>query len=312
MTLEQLRIFVAVAEALHVTRAARQLKLTQSAASAAVAALETRHGVPLFHRVGRRIELTEAGRLFLGEAKAVLARAAAAERVLVEHAGLKRGSLAIHASQTIANYWLPPLLHRYRRRHPEIAIRLVIGNTRQVADAVLEGAADLGFVEGPVDEPALADRELAGDTLALVVGADHPWAKLRRLEPDRLPETDWVLREPGSGTRAEFDAALRPFGLGVDRLRVVLELPSNEAVRAAVEDGAGATAISRLVIEAGLRSGSLRVLRFPFPSRPFHALWHRERYRSRAMEAFVAMLPEGSRAGRSAPRLGRPDALRSP
>src|ERR1700741_461652 len=91
MTLEQLRIFVAVAERQHVTRAAEALNLTQSSASAAVAALESRHGTRLFHRVGRGIELTEAGRLFLGEAKAVLARAEAAELALAELGGLKRG-----------------------------------------------------------------------------------------------------------------------------------------------------------------------------------------------------------------------------
>jgi len=81
MTLEQLRIFVAVADSLHVTRAAQSLNITQSAASASIAALETRHGMRLFHRIGRRIELTEAGRSFLPEAKAVLARAASTRQI---------------------------------------------------------------------------------------------------------------------------------------------------------------------------------------------------------------------------------------
>ncbi|MBN9270304.1 MAG: LysR family transcriptional regulator, partial [Mesorhizobium sp.] len=93
MTLEQLRIFVAVAEQEHLTRAARDLSLTQSATSAAIAALEARHATRFFNRVGRRIELNETGRLFLAEARAVLARAASAEAVLADLAGLKRGSL---------------------------------------------------------------------------------------------------------------------------------------------------------------------------------------------------------------------------
>ena len=107
MTLEQLRVFVAVAERQHVTRAARALNLVQSAVSAAVAGLEKRHGIKLFHRVGRGVELTEAGTCFLVEARAVLARAAAAETVLDEFGGLQRGSLFVQASQTIASYWLP-------------------------------------------------------------------------------------------------------------------------------------------------------------------------------------------------------------
>jgi DNA-binding transcriptional LysR family regulator len=146
MTLEQLRVFVAVAERQHVTRAAEALNLAQSAASAAVATLEARHGTKLFHRVGRGIELTEAGGLFLIEARAVLARAAAAELVLSDLGGLKRGTLAVHASQTIASYWLPRHLVAFRRAHPGIDIRLAIGNTAQVAAAVHQGAADIGFI----------------------------------------------------------------------------------------------------------------------------------------------------------------------
>ncbi len=101
MTLDQLRVFVAVAEREHVTKAAKALNLTQSATSAAIAALEERHDVRLFDRVGRRIELTEAGRLFLPEARAVLARAEDAGIALAELAGLKRGRLRIVASQTV-------------------------------------------------------------------------------------------------------------------------------------------------------------------------------------------------------------------
>src|SRR5260370_23212174 len=108
MTLEQLRVFVAVAERQHVTRAAEALNLAQSATSAAIAALESRHGAKLFHRVGRGIELTEAGALFLVEARAVLARAESAELILSELCGLKRGTPSIHASQTISHYLLPP------------------------------------------------------------------------------------------------------------------------------------------------------------------------------------------------------------
>jgi DNA-binding MarR family transcriptional regulator len=113
MTLEQLRVFVAVAERQHVTEAARTLNLAQSAASHAIAALEARHDTKLFDRVGRRIELTEAGRVFLAEARAVLARAEAAELALSEFGALKRGTLLIQASQTVADYWLPRHLSRF-------------------------------------------------------------------------------------------------------------------------------------------------------------------------------------------------------
>ena len=213
MTLEQLRVFVAVAERQHVTRAAASLNLAQSAASAAIAALEAEHGTKLFHRIGRGIELTEAGALFLVEARAVLARAEAAELVLAELGGLKRGTLAVQASQTIASYWLPRYLVAYRRQHPGIDIRLAIGNTAQVAAAVQGGVADIGFIEGAIDDPTLVSEQVARDQLVVVVGGEHDWAEGGRLEPQRLIETEWVLREPGSGTRSELEAALEEYGV---------------------------------------------------------------------------------------------------
>jgi len=296
MTLEQLRVFVAVAERLHVTRAAQALNMTQSAASSAVQALEARIGTPLFDRVGRHIELTEAGRLFLPEAKAVLGRIAQAEQVLDELAGLERGALAIHASQTVGSYWLPRLLHRFAEAHPRISLPLTIGNTAEVARAVLDGSADLGFVEGDVEDPLLARIPVGSDRLILVVGSGHPWAGRDDLDPGDLMRTRWVLRERGSGTRQVFEEAVRGYGLDPGLLTVAWTLPSNEAVRAAVEAGAGATVISRLVAAPGLAAGSLTELPLAFPERRFMALRHGDRHRSRAetalLESIRSALPE--------------------
>jgi DNA-binding transcriptional LysR family regulator len=298
MTLEQLRIFVAVAEREHVTHAAGALNMTQSAVSAAVAALEARHNITLFHRIGRRIELTDSGRVLLDEARAILARTRAAELALSELGGLERGMLTIHASQTIASYWLPQRLVHFRRAHPKITINLVAANTTQVAKAVREGAADLGFVEGRVHEEDLVQRAVARDRLILVVGASHPWSSRRRIKPSDLPSTDWVLRERGSGTRSEFEEALRRWELSAERLNIVLELPSNEAVRMAAESGAGATVISELVARPSLRMGQLRAIALDLPERAFTVLRHRERYTSQAAQGLLGSLKIAvSRAG---------------
>lgn len=289
MTLEQLRIFTAVAEREHMTRAAEALRLTQSAVSAAIAALETHYGVTLFHRVGRRIELTQDGKIFLEQARAVLARAAAAERVLAELSGLKSGTLSVQASQTIASYWLPSRLVAFRKAYPQIDVKLASGNTQQVAHAVSEGEAELGFVEGKVDDPALEQTIVDHDRLAIVVAPGHPLARASRIKPETLLAQDWVLRESGSGTRSEFEDALRARGADPAKLKVALELPALEAVRAAVEAGAGAAAMSELAIASSLKSGALVRVRFKLPERIYHALTHRERYRSRAVQAFMAI-----------------------
>jgi DNA-binding transcriptional LysR family regulator len=277
MTLEQLRVFVAVAEREHVTRAAAELNLTQSATSAAIAALETRYAIKLFHRIGRRIELTQAGRLFLIEARAVLARAATAETVLADIAGLKRGSLRLAASQTVGNYWLPPLMHRYRISYPGIALSLTIGNTEAVAAMVRDGVADLGFVEGPVDDQALSISPVAEDELVLVLSPSLPRPKAQTITKSELKAMAWVVREPGSATRALFEKAMAKAGLRLSDINMVLEVPSNEAVRAAVEDAAGAAVLSKLVVAASIEAGSLTSLNFVMPKRQFFALRHKER-----------------------------------
>ena len=290
MTLEQLRIFIAVAEKQHVTRAAGELNLTQSATSAAVAALERRYGIKLFDRVGRGIVLTQIGRDFLNEARAVVARAKAAAQILDDLAGLKRGSLTLAASQTVANYWLPPRIETFRRTYPGIDLRVRIANTEQVANAVIQGNADLGFVEGEVNEPSLAIRRMEGDSLTIVVGASHRWVGRARITPRHLTETSWILREPGSGTRSMFEAVLRKFQINMPDLDIRLELPSNEAVRVAVESGDCATAISDLVVAQSIAAGTLHRVKIDLPKRSFIALRHKERYASQAEKALLASI----------------------
>jgi DNA-binding transcriptional LysR family regulator len=290
MTLEQLRIFVAVAERQHMTRAAEALNLTQQAVSSAIVALENTYSTALFHRVGRRIELTEAGNLFLEEARGVLARVAAAELTLCELGGLKHGTLTVQASQTIASYWLPRHLVTFHKTHSDIELRVGIGNTAQVAKAVIDGVAELGFIEGAIDEPALACEQLGEDWLVLVVAPDHPWATRDRIEARELTESAWVLREVGSGTRSAFESSLQQLGVAPRLLNVVLELPSNEAVREAAEAGGGATVISKLVVDAALRSGALRRIPIDLPARHFVVVRHRERYRSKAADAFLLIV----------------------
>ena len=290
MTLEQLRIFVAVAEREHVTRAAHELNLTQSATSAAIAALEARYGVRLFDRIGRRIALTHTGRLFLTEARAVLLRAEAAELTLNDVAGLKRGSLTVGASQTIANYWLPSRLQEFKCRYPGITLRLRIGNTEQIAQAVVDGTCELALVEGEFGHPSLDRQEITGDSLVVVVGTAHPWAGQRKVTPRALTTTSWILREPGSGTRSMFEASLKDFGLQLSDLSIALELPSNEAVRCAVESGTSATAISNLVAASSLASKTLHQVRIALPKRSFFILRHAERYKTQVETAFLELI----------------------
>ncbi|MBS9722216.1 LysR family transcriptional regulator [Tianweitania sp. BSSL-BM11] len=288
MTLEQLRIFVAVAEREHMTAAARALNVTQSAASAAIAALEERHALKLFHRVGRGIVLSEAGRLFLDEARSVLARSTAAEAMLDDLGGLKRGTLRVVASQTTAAYWLPSYLALFRSKHPLLEIDLAIGNTEQAAARVHDGQAELGIVEGRIDDPVLAQWPIGDDRLLLVAAA--PFAG-HVVDASWLQNARWIMRERGSGTRSTLEAYLRQLGVDPDHLNTALTLPSNESVRTAVEAGAGVAVLSSLVVGPAITAGKLHAADFRFDPRPFFGLRHKERYRSRAADALLQLLP---------------------
>lgn len=301
MTLEQLRIFLAVARSQHMTRAAAALNLTQSAVSASVAALESRYDVRFFDRVGRRIQLTEAGRHFVDEARAILARVETAELSLADWSDQVMGRVRIHASQTVASYWLPPHLVRLRTLYPRVQVELTVGNTTQAAQALLQGEADIGVVEGLVDEPALKATKVADDELCLVVGIGHPWAGLSRIDARRYGETDWVLREPGSGTRARFEEHLASHDIALQGLSVLLEEPSNESILAAVMSSGAASVLSGRAVELAVAAGRVRAIAIPHMGRAFTALLHRERHHTRAtrslMDLLVARPADGSLHG---------------
>jgi DNA-binding transcriptional LysR family regulator len=261
------------------------LNLTQSAVSSAIAVLESRYGTKLFDRIGRGIALTEAGRLFLPEARAVLARAREAEQTLHEATGCLRGALTIAASQTVANFWLPERLARFHAAYPGLTLGLAIGNTDQATAKVLSGEADIAVVEGRVDDPRLSITPLTGDRLVLI-------APVSFALPDKLTQVDWagfrfIVREPGSGTRHILEDHLGGMDLKLDAGNIVMELPSNEAVRGVVEAGLGVSLQSELVAQRAIRAGLLQGRDIGLPPRYFYLVRLKERSGTRAEQAFM-------------------------
>ena len=295
VTLDQLQIFIAVAEREHVTRAADALGLAPPSVSAAVASLEREFGTKLFHRVGRGIAVTEGGKLLLDEARDLVSRAEAVKLAMREFTGLARGRLAIKASQTIASHFLPSRLVDFHQAHPGVALVVSIGNSTEVVEAIIRGDIELGFVEGPEEEfgdPRLAVEMIARDDLVMVASAQHPWATLKKLTVDDLTAAKWVLREDGSGTRTVFIKALGALGIPYQHLNIAIELPSNEAVLSAVLAGAGATILSERVCSDAIRAGTLKRLPISAAPRGFYGVQHADRYRSRAVSALLEILRE--------------------
>lgn len=290
MTLDQLRIFLEVAERGHVTRAAEALGMSQSAASAAISTLEARYQTKLFDRVGRGIQLTETGRKFLREARAVLDRASMARSVLEDLAGLPASPVAIAASQTIATYWLPRRLAAFHAANPRVRLNVVIRNTQEVESAVVEGEVNVGLVEGPTQHPALIRTQIDQDHIVLVVASGQSRPPVDAFGRVDLRAVNWVIREAGSGTRRGLEELAIRQGLSLDDLNIFLVLPSNEAVREAILAGAGATIISRHVVASAIAAGTLTEIPIELPLREYALVSHRDRHATLAQQALVAHL----------------------
>ena len=179
---------------------------------------------------------------------------------------------------------------RFRQTYPAIALALVVANTENVAAAVVQGEADLGFVEGELEEGGLEAVPVGEDRMVVVVGTGHPWADGRPLDREQLLGARWIMREAGSGTRSAFESALTALGVPAQALAVALALPSNEAVRSAVMAGAYAGALSELVVASDLHAGVLAQANLALPARRFSMLRHPERHRSRAAAPFADLV----------------------
>lgn len=308
MTLDQLRIFLAVVEHLHFTRAAEALYISQPAVSAAIQNLEEQYGVKLFHRVGRRIQITEAGELLQAEAQKILDQVALTERGLQELNNLQRGELRLGSSLTIGNYWLPEKISQFRRQYPSIFVDCTLANTEEICEGTATGLFDLGLIEGEVKSSVksrIKEEIIGGDRLLIVVGQSHPWFESPEIPLTELSATAWVMREAGSGTQQRFEEALRNWEIEPTDLNAILILNTGEMVKAVVENGVGAAAISELMVKKELQLGTLRAIRIIDERsgsprtveivRPFLKLKHQQRFQTRISKAFEKVLLSSER-----------------
>ncbi|MES4892761.1 LysR family transcriptional regulator [Streptomyces sp. NPDC096012] len=241
--LAALELLLAVARLGSLGAAAREVGITQPAASSRVRSMERQLGVALVDRSPRGSRLTDAGALVTDWARRVVEAAAsfdAGARALRDH---RDSRLRVAASMTIAEYLLPGWLLALHAERPDTAVSLLAGNSAKVAELVLSGEADLGFVEGLSVPTGLDSTVIAHDRLIVVTAPGHPWARRGRpVTAEELAATPLILRERGSGTRQVLDAALG--GLA----RPLIELSSTTAVKASAVSGAGPSVLSELAV----------------------------------------------------------------
>jgi DNA-binding transcriptional LysR family regulator len=270
VTLNQLRTFLAVAETGSVRAAAHDLVVTQAAVSASLAALQKSLGVALLEPDGRGLRLTPAGQAYAGYARRGLGLLEEAGRAAEAAADPEGGELRVAAVTTAAEQVLPGLLSSFRTRYPRLGIRLEAGNRDRVRGLLDRRQVDL--VLGGRPEPGWAVQVLAVRPHQLVVVA-APGLAATADPGDRdllswLARQAWLLREPGSGTRAATDALLSE----LDIAPLTLMVGSNGAIRESASVGLGVTLISGEAVAAEL--AGRRLVALPVPGTPLHRDWY--------------------------------------
>ncbi|MFE9645779.1 LysR family transcriptional regulator [Streptomyces sp. NPDC006365] len=265
-----LELLLAVARLGSLGRAARELGITQPAASSRIRSMERQLGVALVDRSPTGSRLTDAGALVTDWAQRIVEAAEAFDAGAQALRDRRDSRLRVAASMTIAEYLLPGWLIALRAQRPDTAVSLLAGNSAAVAERLLADEADLGFVEGLSAPTGLDSAVIAHDRLIVVTAPGHPWARRRRpLEATELAATPLILREKGSGTRQVLDAALG--GLA----RPLIELSSTTAVKASVVSGAGPAVLSELAL--GEELSARRLVSIPVAdvrlSRALRAVW---------------------------------------
>lgn len=256
LTLRQLRVLQAVADTLSVSRAAEHLHITQPAVSMQLRQLEDDAGVPLIARQGRRLRLTEAGSELLRHGRRILAEIQAAEDSLAMLKGENAGKLHLGVVPT-ANYFAPRLLMEFRKRHPDVSLKLSVGHRDEILGMLAEHRLDVAIGGYPPSEADVEAETFARHPHCIVAERRHPLARLRNIRWSQLKHEPFIFREPGSATRQFLEHLLQSQSL---QINVTLELSGNETIKQAVMAGMGISFLSAHSFQTELAARRLAVL----------------------------------------------------
>jgi LysR family transcriptional regulator, low CO2-responsive transcriptional regulator len=260
MDLRQLEILKAVAETGSFTGAGRRLHVSQSAVSRQILLLEAELNEPLFWRIKRKVKITPAGEALLQLSIRVFEDIKETTATITETQEKLTGAVRLVGGMTVSLYVFPSLLKEFRRLHPEVDVKVMTGSTDRLLRKLRAGAADLGLITLPINEPDLVTVPVMREEMVLVTYPSHPLAKKGRFEPQDVVRQPFILYEPNSNTRRTIDSffvreAILP--------RIVMETENVEIIKAMVRSGIGITVISQQAVEREVRDGQLAALRIP-------------------------------------------------
>ncbi|QOJ22809.1 MAG: LysR family transcriptional regulator [Gammaproteobacteria bacterium] len=255
-TLRQLEVFEAIARLKSFTRAAEELFLTQPTVSMQIKKLTNEIGLPLFEQIGKKIYLTDAGKELYQTCLGIFEHFSRFEMIASDMKGMKSGKLRL-AVVTTAKYFTPRLLGMFCQKYPGIDVVLKVTNRERVLERLISNQDDL-YVLGQVPKSIDAVAEVFLDNPLIVLAAtNHPLANEKQITIDRICDEPFIMREPGSGTRL---ATERFFLEHNKKLKIRMELGSNEAIKQAVIGGLGIAILSRHTLASDASMGQLTIL----------------------------------------------------
>ena len=256
ITLRQLRVFQAVAHHMSFTKAAVELHLTQPAVSIQIKQLEQNIGLALFEQIGKKIYLSQAGQELLHYSQRIAEQLHEAEQVFAELKGVDRGRLDIAVAST-ANYFASRLLAVFGKQYPQAAISLDVTNRQGLLQQLSDNAVDLVIMGKPPDAMELVSEPFMDNPLVIIAPPEHPLAQRTDVALSKVVEESFVIREPGSGTRAAMERFFQQHKI---QIATSLEMTSNEAIKQAVSAGLGLGIVSLHTLELELLAKRLAVL----------------------------------------------------
>lgn len=290
MEIYQLRSFLTIVREGNYTKAAKKLFLTQPALSLQIKALEEALGEPLFEREGRKIYLTEAGRILMERAEQILSLVEQTSQEVGALHGLQAGQLAIGTNDSNCLYLLPELIQLFRQQFPGVELHLTNRHSTEVASLVAEGLVDFGLVTLPVPNPHLKSEVLFQREDVVVCSPDHPLSRQATVSLTELVQYPLLLLDQGSSSRILFDQLLAKADLV---LNTIMELGSIEVIKRFVEIDLGVSIIPKFTAEQELKAGRLHAIHLDWlPPRFVGLIQRRNGYLSPAAQMFLELLKQ--------------------
>lgn len=286
MDVRSLEVFLSVAKHLNYTRAGEEVNLSQPSVSVRIHQLETELNLKLFEQLGKKVALTDGGKLLIPHAHRVVAAVEDARHAMDELQGLERGTLRIGASTTPGMYLIPQIIAPFRARYPKIEIKLGIKDTRGIEEGITKNEFDFGFVGGHLVGNEVDVVPWLTDEIVLVAARGHHLVRKKPVKPSELKAEKLIVREFGSATRAATINHLKKSGVVIE---TAMELENPESVKKAVQSGLGIAFISKFAVATELKARTLSMIRVADLTiqRELKIVFRKDKHLSRAALTFI-------------------------